>query len=373
MSTNRAFSALVLDLDDFPRLTLTVIRALGRIRGIRVTLASRDSRNPAKSSRWCKSFEYIPPHVDERETLGQIDRVIARQSIDVILPIGDRSVSFISRHVSALSTMCAVTPVPRVEDFELAVDKWRFTQYLVANKISCPKSLHCSSVDDLERASSELEYPVLLKPRRGHSGHGIERFASFIDLKKHFQSARANPGDYILQEVVEGHDFGCNVLSWEGEILAYTLQRGELQGSTPYGAPAGVRFIDDEDVYNAATAFPARIRWNGVMNLDLRHDRAEGVIKVLEANPRYWRSLMGSVVAGVNFPYLACLKALQLPVPPGTYNAVPFIHENGVAAHQIIQQLLRRRKKEYRFRDTSLRFAAQDPIPDVLLLTNWFL
>lgn len=366
--SRHSFSVLVLDLDDLPQITLSVIRALGMVPGVRVHLVSKDRRSPAKFSRWCRSFQHVASAADDSAVIAVLEKRVSQERIDVLLPIAEVAISLCSRNLAALSAMCAVTPVPTPASLDIAVDKWRFAEYLTGSGIPFPNSIHCESPDDLERVRSSLRFPVLLKPTRGQGGQGIEYFAVFDDLYARFQEEEVDVSRYLVQEFVDGYDLGCSILSWNGEVLAYTVQRGRIAGSSRFGAPSGIEFLNDRQVYESATAFPARVCWNGVMNVDLRFDRHEGKVKVLEVNPRYWRSLLGSVLAGVNFPYLACLKARNLPLPPRTYAPGRFIIENRVALKQMLQQLFHRREQEYRFDQTSLGFAARDPLPEACLL-----
>ena len=44
------------------------------------------------------------------------------------------------------------------------------------------------------------------------------------------------------------------------------------------------------------------LKWSGIVNIDFIYDENDKQAKILEVNPRYWQSLLGSLFAGVNFP-----------------------------------------------------------------------
>jgi hypothetical protein len=80
-------------------------------------------------------------------------------------------------------------------------------------------------------------------------------------------------------------------------------------------------------------------------------------------NPRYWGTLMGSVHAGVNFPYLACLAALGRPFPQTDYQPITYA-DKSVALKQALQMVVGRSLLAgFRFRNTALSVALKDPLP----------
>jgi predicted ATP-grasp superfamily ATP-dependent carboligase len=98
----------------------------------------------------------------------------------------------------------------------------------------------------------------------------------------------------------------------------------------------------------------------------MRHDERDGQVKVIELNPRFWRSLLGSLAVGVNFPYLACLHALgRAPVAP-VPEAGRYLHETRIAMRQLFHQ--HGAQHPYRFRDTVLTESVRDPLPELALL-----
>lgn len=172
-------------------------------------------------------------------------------------------------------------------------------------------------------SSGAVAFPALLKPARGSYGRGIV-YLERPEQARAFAGADV-PGGYILQSYVEGYDVDCSVLCVDGRIVAHTIQRGFLPGYHRFGAPAGIEFVHDRRVYDVASHAMRALCWSGVAHIDLRWDRTDDTIKVIEINPRYWGSLLGSLVAGVNFPYLACAAAAGEKVIDAGFREARFV------------------------------------------------
>lgn len=71
--------------------------------------------------------------------------------------------------------------------------------------------------------------------------------------------------------------------------------------------------------------FCIAVRWNGMGHIDLRYDERERQIKLLDFNPDWDTYVLGALTAGVNFPYLACLTALDIPFSRPDYFSKRFI------------------------------------------------
>ena len=101
-------------------------------------------------------------------------------------------------------------------------------------------------------------------------------------------------------------------------------------------------------------------------NLDIVRYPATGETMLLEMNPRYWCTLIGSVHAGVNFPYLSCLSTLDQPLPATDYRLITYA-EKSVALKQA-RCLVAGRSflPGFRFRNTTLWIILRDPLPTLV-------
>jgi D-aspartate ligase len=116
-------------------------------------------------------------------------------------------------------------------------------------------------------------------------------------------------------------------------------------------------------------AVMAELHWSGVAHVDLRAHEESGEISIIEINPRFWGSVLGSLHAGVNFPYLACLNAL------GQEFDYPQFRDCRYVAGTTAAGIWRSGKygitaSGFALGDTVFRYILDDPLSSVL---EWFL
>jgi len=87
-------------------------------------------------------------------------------------------------------------------------------------------------------------------------------------------------------------------------------------------------------------------------------------------NPRYWGSLVGSLVAGINFPYLACLISMKIDFPKPEYRFIRYSRVGVSLSKNPLVKLFTKKdiKEENAIRKSSttgLPFLLRDPLPEV--------
>jgi predicted ATP-grasp superfamily ATP-dependent carboligase len=146
------------------------------------------------------------------------------------------------------------------------------------------------------------------------------------------------------------------------------MQRGYLPPASPFDSPAGVEFYEDPNVLQSVARLAKALSWNGVANIDLRVEEPDGSLDILEVNPRFWRTLMGSLAAGVNFPYLACLHGMGESVKQLPYKPIRFIPGNNTALKRRMRWHSREKMLDKVEERSSLEYVMRDPMPEVFMI-----
>lgn len=270
-----------------------------------IHLLTNKKNNPAKHSKFLSGGYYEYNSEDkEEQIIDKIIEIIKDNRIDLIMPIGEGDGRLVSKHKEVLNQHSACTFLPEIDKFDIGVNKRRLAEELLKNNIPCPSFTIVSNGDQLFVKAEEYGYPVLVKPSRGASGRMIKKIVSKSELED-FLKTIENDNEFILQPYINGSDIDCSVLCKDGEIICYTIQQGISDQGDSFKPRESIEFLDDSEVYNVASRMMKVLNWSGVAHIDLRIDKSDNQVKVIEINGRFWASVVASYLkAGVNFPMI---------------------------------------------------------------------
>jgi len=365
----RPISALIPDGEDATD-AVKVLRCLRQASGTTAHVLSSDARSSVRFSRYCARFHHHPGQNDN-DWIDAIERIVRRWKINVVLPATLRGIRLVSQRGEAISKFCAIAPVPKPDLLELANNKWSLYQFAKQHALPVvPSALirkTAGQVTDSPDLDS-IEYPALLKPTSMRGGFGFVKVENPSDLRSVWNDKRImKDSGYILQSYVPGVALSLAVFCVSGEVTAHTLWRELVPSKKPFALPQLVEYVEDEQALDVGKQLVAAIGWDGVANIDLILDQRDQTVKILEINPRFWQSLLGSLSAGVNFPLMACLRALKAECPD--MSQIPGVRYARPAAS--LQLLLSRFVARgpvagFRWRDSAIRFICADPLPELV-------
>jgi predicted ATP-grasp superfamily ATP-dependent carboligase len=283
------------------------------------------------------------------------------------LPTETKAISFTIAHREALSRIVAIPPLPDRRTFRIANDKWLLSRFLEESGIPGPKTILLTG-DSLESSLQDLEYPVLLKPTRSWGGEGVKRFENYTSIRRYLdtQEKEALAGRHIVQSFLPGPVVGFNVLSVRGEVLATTMQRGIIPNTHQYAAAGAIEFIKDSRFSDVCKKLFSALAWSGYANVDALYDSRDHKINILDLNARFWGSLRGSLQAGVNFPYLACLAALNTPFPSPDYALTHYFHSKTALREGLLRRIGKDSEWGISLQETGLKFLLLDPLGELM-------
>jgi len=347
-----------------------VLRCLSQAPGTTAHVLSSYSGSCVRFSRYCTRFHHHSSQNDD-DWIDAIERIVRRWKINVVLPATLRGIRLISQRGEAISRFCAIAPVPKPDLLELANNKWSLYQFAKQHALPVVPSVLIRKTAGPIADSPDLnsiEYPALLKPTSMRGGFGIVKLEKPSDLHSAWSDKRIiKDSEYILQSYIPGVAASLAVFCVSGEVIAHTLWRELVPSKRPFAMPQLMEYIENEQALDVGKRLVSAIGWDGVANIDLIIDQRDQTVQILEINPRFWQSLLGSLAAGVNFPLITCLHALGAKCPD--MSQIPGVRYARPAAS--LQLLLSRfvakgPATDFRWRDSAIRFICADPLPELV-------
>lgn len=349
---------------------LIVARALADTKKIDLFVMARDPKAALRYSFRKKFFS--PINTDKynmdnnRVVLDALLSAVEDKKIDVVVPIEEDVHKIISKNLNLVHSKVKTSPIAPIDVYEAATNKWKLGELCKEHKIPYPKTVYVEGTALSENKIKNLHFPVLIKPENGHGGLNIKLIYSKNELEGFFNS---NPdlsmGNYLLQEYVKGYDIDMSLLAKDGKILAYTIQKGFISRTSVFAASAGIQFLYNEQLYNIIDRLIKKLNFSGIAHIDLRYDENQDEFKVIEVNARYWGSLTGSLLAGVNFPYLACLVGMGIKIDLPRYNHCRYI-DHTTALKSMIKYPFTRSNNRIKYQETDIKYILCDPIAEIV-------
>lgn len=333
-----------------------LIPCFQQMEGAHVHILSTKKKNSIKYSRYIKSFRLIERKDD---WLEQIQHFVNELNIDMIVPVAEDEARFFIQHQHEFENTNIIA-LPSLESFDIGVNKQKLNTFCLEHGVTVPKSYVVNKINSTTFNLSSIQYPVLIKPLISEGGGGIVRLDTKQLLGEYMKESIIE--NHFIQEYINGYDIDCSVLCENGTIVTYTIQRGNLQASTPYKQQLGVHFLNNENVLKEVATLMKALNWSGIAHLDLRFDKKTNTYKVIEINARFWGSILASLSVGVNFPKLLIELSQGKNVDFQDYKKEEYLQFKGLFK-LLKQKPLLLFKFKYITKNTDLKYFFNDPLP----------
>jgi D-aspartate ligase len=358
---------------------LGVVRSLGR-HDIPVWFATDDNVLPRFSRFTGVGLSWPGPNgAGAAEFLLELGR---RHRLDgwVLVPCADEEARLVSQNHAALSSLFRVR-TPPWDTMRWAYDKHRMNERAASLGLDIPRSCPAGSRQDVVNA--DLRFPVILKPTVKHHGNAFTmakawRADDSASLLARYDAAAALVGEdaIVVQELVPGRgaeQFSYAAVWDRGRPVASLVARRTRQYPIDFGYTSTfVQTIEQTDVEELACRFLGSLDFDGMVEVEFKHDARDGRYELLDVNARCWTWIALGRSAGVDFPYLLWRLAMgeSLPYTRGRPGA-GWMHlsrdfvaacQEMAAGHLALKDYLAAFRAPLEF----AAFAADDPLPAVL-------
>ena len=288
-------------------ITLSLLRCLGIV-GVKVHVINIwKSACSSRLSRFCTHYLNSPlseAPIDTGEITALINNYCDRNNIEVVMASGLLS-TFLIAKIKSKITSAPVFPVPSPEQLYNLHNKWVFYKFLKENQIPTPETRLIEKPEQLE--SLNLVFPIIVKPLAEGNSNGVQKINSAAELENYVAIVtQSNKLPILIQDYIDGEDWLLNILADKGKVVAWTINRR---------IPYFFEFFKNDEILKIAEKIVSLSNYSGVANFDIRFDKCNNSVKVIECNPRFWASFSASVYYGVDFIRMGILLAQKKEIP----------------------------------------------------------
>ena len=236
----------------------------------------------------------------DENLLSDLKMNIDKFNINIVLAFVDPAISIISK----LKELCPDVFIP-VSDFGLCnimFDKVLSANWFSEHNISQP--LYYTNPD-------EINYPVILKPRRGSASKGI------IICRSKEELPNVDYDQYLISEYISDHteySVDCYV-NRDGEVTS-VVPRIRLE--TAGGEAIRSKTIKDKTIIEESMKILMSGHFRGPITIQYIRDNTNGKVYVMEINPRLGGAVVTSIGAGSGIIKMILDEYLGNEVTPKT-------------------------------------------------------
>lgn len=339
-----ASPAYVLDLSPNG---MGAVRQLARL-GVRVRGLDSDRSREGFRSRLGRCEVCPDPVRAPEELLAFLQaRGSAEPSRPFLLPANDKFVLFVLNHQEQLERFFDFVCPPATQ-FQALLSKEETFALAVEAGIAVPHSITVQPRAGLDGIPEEFPFPALFKPSLSFSLWGVTR-GKVVMVRSRDEAARVfeclpEGAGFVLQEVIPGEEgrlvFYSTYRDRLGRCRAEFLSRKIRQYPPGLGTGSLFESLWDEDLLATGRALFDHLQYRGLATAEFKRDPRDGVLKLIEVNPRLWLFHPLSVPGGVHFVLTAYLDATGQDVPQQTQadkivKWQHFLHDVAVSAYYL--------------------------------------
>ena len=289
-----------------------------------INIVGTDAFEFAVGKKFVDHFEILPSSKnDELNFISQLEKLVKKYKVDVIIPCGNDDNLIISKHKDLISCRIMASDY---KDLLIAYDKAKVYEELKNNILNhSPKFNIVNSYESFLKGLSDLEYPekkVVIKPRFGIGGRGVYILSDKFDYKKIFGSKPTNEypleffekilknqksfDDLILMECLSDPFYSIYSICKGGKNI-FTLTHLRDWGNSSQTFRGKVYY--DEKIENLASKIISKFNLSYTNNMELAMS-ADGRLVLFDLNPRIGASSGIDREIGFNFPLESIKLAL---------------------------------------------------------------
>jgi predicted ATP-grasp superfamily ATP-dependent carboligase len=360
----------ILVMDGRIQSCLPVLKAL-RLKGHQVTIAESDPLCVGFYSRYPQErWRHRDPRKDPEGFLEDVRRSLSTGRFDILIPILDVTAELVSRHKAELERYVRI-PLVDYPIFRRARDKSQTMNIAQSLGLPCPKTYFPDQADIVDIAR-EVAYPVLIKPNFSIGARGITKVDDPKELISRYLFIVGQYGPCSVQEYIPhaGRQYKAQIFLDRQQNVKSCIICKKIRYFPPTGG-SGTLFVTvkRDDIQEIGIRLLKGMEWYAYGDIDFIADPRDGLVKIMEVNPRLSAPVKICFEAGVDIADVLVRFAMDREIP-----AVNDYQENVYLRHDGLDILWFLRSKErfqtdpnwFRFFGKNVKYqvmCADDPWP----------
>jgi carbamoyl-phosphate synthase large subunit len=267
-----------------------------------VRIVASDS-NPISAGFFMSDAHEVLPEIDSKLYVSRLFDIVEKHKIEILMPSSGYDIYQYSENKEKLLKLGALPVVSDKKTMERCRDKMQTFNYL-SKKFDLP-----FTTLDYKKTS---RFPLIAKPRYGKGSKGLVKIDNEKELK--YVQTKKDKDNLIFQEYLPGTEYTIDVLSdLECEpIIAVPRIRLE----TKAGISTMGKIVKDENISDTCKSIAKCLKIRGPCCIQMKESK-EGILKIVEVNPRMGGGTFFTTLAGANFPamILDMVNGKKLKIP----------------------------------------------------------
>ncbi len=266
-----------------------------------------DSLEPGAYMEQVSDINYLIPYPSNGldALLQRIIAINEKEKIDVLIPTLDSELYGFTKLQPKLEELGIKTFLPTIDQLNFRA-KDKLFDFAVKNGFKVPKNILATSIQDLYKISSELNYPTVIKGIF-YDAYIVHNFEEALGAFHKISSKWGLP--IIIQEFVKGQEYNIAALGdGNGDSIGAVAMK-KLYITDKGKAWAGIT-INDPVLIQLSDKIIKSLNWKSGCELEFVKEEKSNEYYLLEINPRFPAWVYLAVAAGQNLP--DALKKLAL-------------------------------------------------------------
>lgn len=301
---------------------LAVVRSLGK-RGHTVHTGETFKHNLTSYSKYVnKSTEYPCPEQESELFIDSLYNLCNEEQYDIIIPVRDQTTIQLSKNKDVFDGITNLF-LEEYKKISQLMDKGETIKIAQKHNVPIPNTWFPERTD-ITKIKKQVDYPVLVRPRRSSGARGIQYVEDQDGFLEAFSTVSEDYGTPIIQEYIKhsgGHYSLGTIFNSDSEEVATHVYKETKQYPRNGGPAVNAVSVSPPEWTSDILRILKAVNWVGPAHMDVLYDPESNEPKLLEVNPRLWMSIQASISSGIEFPNLILKLGMNNEVhPPERYD-----------------------------------------------------